>query len=378
MGLLEGAASAIAEASSLKESVTTQVDMAARTLNVLSSQLTTGKNPAYKINPPTKNDPSQYEEDNTAIARGGQLHLVELLGFLKDGLQDVIDNSAKKVEESEMDSDYLETGDDKLATRVAKSLTDISRSLASTNLQKGQGHTVEKTAETLVKLAKSVYTQAGSTIYNEAPFIVNTARLVTNRGVQIFNEATDIFTKADNYISRVNTAVLTAQKVYQLVAEDNIIAVGGTVKLLQNDSGKDTIIQAGRDLGLKALNGKVLVQAKTDVDIQANGALKMKGDSSAKLESASTIDITAGANLNMGSAAITNIAGVIVNIGTSAPTAPSTNSDPVEESESPVDITQIPLEISDKKPAILVETRIGLNPPGVLPRRSNKKDEKNR
>ena len=377
MALLDGAATAIGELATTTQAVGNQVSTNARALNALNSQLQTGKNPAFKINPPSSNDPSLYKDDDTALARGSVSHLTDVMGFLKSALEDVHNNASKKVTDSQADPDFTQTGDTKLSTRLSKTLNDIARSVTALTLQKDQGHTVEKTAETLVKLAKSIYNQAGSTIYNEAPMVINSGRLVTNRAALILNESSDNLTKADNEVHRVNKYVLSSNKLFQLVSSDAVIAVGGHCKIIQRDSSKEILIQAGKDLNLKALNGKCLVQTSGDTKIEAGGNAQILGNSGAKLESPATIDITAGATLNMGAAGIVNIAGVIVNLGNSPAAPPGPATAPVQDSIAPQNIDQIEVNKADKKPAILVETRIGLNPPGVLPRRISKDDKKN-
>lgn len=144
----------------------------------------------------------------------------------------------------------------------------------------------------------------------------------------------------------------------------------GSMKMLQTNPASDTIIQSGKNLTIKAVSGSITVQAPLSLNLEAQTTLNVKALGQTTVESAATMNI---------SGLTVNIKGAIVNIGSGSPGTPPTP--PVAEtamSLSPAQLLPILPTAPDKKAGVLIETRIGANPPGVLPPRVSPSDMPNR
>jgi len=371
MSFQTAAAVALGEVSKAASSVTNQVQTNTKAAQCLLSQSQTGKNPASKINPPTKNNPAKYEEDDEAIVRGSAMWLAKVMNRAKASIEDVHKYTSKKVGESNVDGDFNSNTAPGFSDRLAKIFKDISRIATAVTANKDQGHTVQKNAEILVNVSKVTHNQAGSAIYNEAPILINAARILVTRGVLQITEVADRMTKADTDQYRVNHQVISANRISRLITGSDTTAVDGDYKVIQKNSAKDIVFQAGRDFIAKTLNGAIKLLSKTLVTIEAQQGIDIAAGGAMTLSSA--------ASVTMKGSAIDITAAGIINLGGGSPG--STPSVPSADSIEPQNLTAIPkitAEATDKKPGMLFETRPGLNPPGAVLPRVNKNDEPNR
>lgn len=349
MSIESAAALALSESSALMGKANQQVQKTADTVQVAVAQQQTGKNPIFKINPPSENNPAAYVEDDESIVRGAGKWAAKVLGMINASLADVREQAVQKIVDSQIDPTYLTPGTSAFGKRYAKLMADLNRTATAINLQKDEGHKLNKTAEMLVNIAKGFYTQAGSVIYDEAPLVISSGRLVARRGATVLDEADDILSRSQTETRRTNVYTLVAKRLVQTVGSDGFVFTSkGDAKIIAA-SGKSILLQAGKDVTLRA--DQVKLQSNQDTAIEAAGNMSLKASAGFTAETSGNVNIKGGmiflGNGGTGPGTITN----------DTVTAP--------------DVTDVAANQPDRKPGLLLETALGRNPAGANPPRTS-------
>lgn len=358
MSLQAAAAVALGEAAGTLGAVGTQVQKAADAGQVMLSQAQTGKNPIFKINPPEANDPSGYAEDDEAIARGANRWLVTVTESVRTILDEVKNQTAAKLEDSEISPAFLTPGEAGFANRFAKTMADIGRAVTALTLEKDEGHQVDRVAETKVVGGKVAFIQGGTAAYLEGPLAIVNGRLAVLKGAQTLIDAGDHLVRADNELHRVKVYAVSAEGIDEIIDGKRIAVAKDDIKFLQESGEGSITLQAGDDFIVKSLAGNVVLHSSQDMELTASGAMTLL---------AASMEHKAVGTYKVEAASIEFNAAGLIRMQTGGP--PAAASAPTADTVHPVAIDAIAADKADRKPGMLFETAFGRNPAGAnLPR----------
>jgi hypothetical protein len=369
MSFLAGAAVALGEVGSTISNVVGQASKATDALQILIGQNATGKNPIFNINPPEENNPSEYSEDDEAIARGAAINLNRLATTLTEGIKDIRDHVSQMIVDSHVHDDFLLPGGDGFAKRLSLVLSELSRVTTMLANQKDQGHKLLRAAETAGVIGRLVHIQGGSAAYIEAPLAVVHGRLAVLRGQTALIEAADIFARGETYQARTNLYAVTSERFASFSKESTTLATEGVVAILQKAGvDKAFVLQGAKNVTVKSLAGKLTLHSDDDLELLSAKVAKLLGRT-AKVQGANGVDIESGAGINIKASGMINLG------GGGAIAAPAT---PEEETVTMPEFDVIVPNNDDRKAGILFETVHGRNPAPANVPKANPGDEMNR